>query len=156
MQRDSDEDAWRSIGDNYGERIELDDDSAVDAEPGDARGNESNSSGLQRLFRPLPEPQPEAGSDPTYADDELDDELDDGFVPPEPPPLPRLPPDRFLAWTGLFGSPAFLLACLVLDVHLAPWLAYLLIASFIGGFVYLVVNMPRGEDVDPWDDGARL
>jgi hypothetical protein len=39
---------------------------------------------------------------------------------------------------------------------LAPWLGYLLVASFIGGFGYLVVKMPRSEDIDPWDDGARL
>jgi hypothetical protein len=149
VQRDSDEDAWRAIVDNYGDRVELDDDAAGDGDPGDRRGNESNSTGLQRLFRPLPEPT---------RDEDLDavDELDDDFVPPEPPPLPRLPPDRFLAWTGLFGSPTFLLVCLVLNVHLPPWLGYLLVASFIGGFVYLVVNMPHGEDVDPWDDGARL
>jgi hypothetical protein len=156
VQRDSDEDAWRAIVENYGERVELSDDPAVDAEPGhqpddqpgDPRGTESNSSGLQRLFRPLPEPQPTSR--------ELDEDDEDDFVPPDPPPLPRLPPDRFLAWSGLFGSPSILLACLVLDFHIVPWLGYLLVASFIAGFVYLVVNMPHGEDVDPWDDGARL
>jgi hypothetical protein len=154
VQRDSDEDAWRAIVENYGERAELDDDPRTDlrggsvAEPADDaddtadrdRGNE----GLQRLFRPLPQPEAEL------------DELDDEFVPPTPPPLPKLPPDRFLAWVGLFGSPTVLLVSLVLNIHLAPWLGYLLVASFIGGFAYLVVNMPRGEDVDPWDDGARL
>jgi hypothetical protein len=150
VQRDSDEDAWRAIVDNYGERVELEEPTG-DAEPGDQRGNESNSSGLQRLFRPLPEPAPEPRQEL-----DSDDDLDDAFVPEDPPPLPKLPPDRFLAWSGLFGSPSILLVCLVLDLHMAPWLAYLLVASFIGGFVYLVVNMPHGEDVDPWDDGARL
>jgi hypothetical protein len=149
VQRDSDEDAWRAIVENYGERIELDDESSVEpaVEPDDTQGYDAaGSAGLQRLFRPLPEPQ---GSD-------LEDELDDEFVPPTPPPLPRLSPDRLFAWVGLFGSPTILLVCLVLDIRLMPWMAYLLVASFIGGFAYLVVKMPRNTDIDPWDDGARL
>jgi hypothetical protein len=142
VQRDSDEDAWRTIVENYGERAELDDEPPAQpvAEPRD-------DAGLERLFRPLPGAEdPQAGS---Y------DDTDDEFVPPTPPPLPKLPPDRLIAWSGLFGSPTVLLVCLVLGVHLAPWLGYLLVASFIGGFVYLVVHMPRGP-ADPWDDGARL
>jgi hypothetical protein len=156
VQRDSDEDAWRSIVENYGERIELDDESSVessvepavepDDRPADRQGYDgAGGPGLQRLFRPLPEPGPE----------ELDDELDE-FVPPTPPPLPKLAPDRFLAWAGLFGSPTLLLLCLVLDIRLVPWMGYLLVGSFIGGFAYLVVKMPRNTDIDPWDDGARL
>jgi hypothetical protein len=158
VQRDSDEDAWRAIVDNYGDRPDLDDEPTTDttadttadpsADPGGKQGyDEAGSAGLRRLFRPLPEPQADG--------DDLEDELDE-FVPPTPPPLPRLTPDRFLAWFGLFGSPTILLVCLVLDFRLMPWMAYLLVASFIGGFAYLVVNMPRNTDVDPWDDGARL
>lgn len=136
MQRDSDEEAWRGIVENYGERVELDD------EPPAGRSPDPDP-GLERLFRPLPVPE------------ETEADLDDEFVPPTPPPLPKLPPDRLIAWSGLIGSPAVLLVCLVLGVHFAPWLGYLLVASFIGGFVYLVVHMPRGP-ADPWDDGARL
>ena len=150
MQRDSDEDAWRAIVDNYGERIELDDESSVEpaVEPDEQQGYDAaGGAGLQRLFRPLPEPQAES--------EDLEDELDE-FVPPTPPPMPRSSPDRLLAWAGLFGSPTILLFCLVLDIGMMPWLAYLLVASFIGGFAYLVVKMPRNTDIDPWDDGARL
>jgi hypothetical protein len=147
VQRDSDEDAWRGIVENYGERVELEEEPPAEAPtepPADPTGDPTSGQRLERLFRPLPQPA------------EPDDEPDDDFVPPTPPPLPKLPPDRLLAWVGLFGSPTILLVSLVLDIHLPPWLGYLLVASFIGGFVYLVVNMPRGEDVDPWDDGARL
>jgi hypothetical protein len=136
VQRDSDEDAWRAIVENYGERAELDDEPPADP-PAEQR--------LERLFTPLPQPEP----------DEVAEDPDD-FVPPTPPPLPKPPPDRLLAWVGLFGSPSVLLLCVVLSVHLPPWLGYLLVASFIGGFVYLVVKMPRRDDIDPWDDGARL
>jgi hypothetical protein len=157
VQRDSDEDAWRAIVDNYGDRIELDDESSVEPaiEPDEKQGYDAaGSAGLQRLFRPLPEPQPEPEPGMEHVEDELDD--DDYFVPATPPPLPRLSPDRLLAWVGLFGSPTILLVCLVLNVRLMPWMAYLLVASFIGGFAYLVVKMPRNTDIDPWDDGARL
>jgi hypothetical protein len=140
VQRDSDEDAWRAIVENYGERVELDEEPPADP-PAEQR--------LERFFIPLPQP------DRTEPDD-LEDEPDEAFVPPAPPPLPKLPPDRLLAWLGLFGSPSVLLFCVVLGVHLPPWLGYLLVASFIGGFVYLVVKMPRRDDIDPWDDGARL
>jgi hypothetical protein len=148
VQRDSEEDAWRAIVDNYGERVELNEEPAAepDVEPDEKQGYDAaGSAGLQRLFRPLPEP------------DDIEDELDDdSFVPPPPPPLPRLSPDRLLAWAGLFGSPTILLVCLIFNIRLAPWLGYMLVAAFIGGFGYLVAKMPRSEDIDPWDDGARL
>ena len=146
MQRDSDEDAWRAIVENYGERVELDDEPVADAAadpPADPVADPPAEPRLERLFTPVPQP-------------EVDSEPEDDFVPPTPPPLPKLPPDRLLAWLGLFGSPTFLLVCVVLNVHLPPWLGYLLVASFIGGFLYLVVKMPRRDDIDPWDDGARL
>ena len=140
VQRDSDEDAWRAIVENYGERAELED----EPQGGPTTAEPPRQERLERLFRPLPQPaQPE-------------EEPDDAFVPPTPPPLPKLPPDRLAAWAGLFGSPVILLVCLVLGIHLAPWLGYLLVAAFLGGFGYLVVKMPRGRDIDPWDDGARL
>jgi hypothetical protein len=159
VQRDGDEDAWRAIVENYGERVELDDEAPAEwpSEPGGPGATQSNSGGLQRLFRPLPEPQPEGQGDVDGdPDGDLDDDELDRFVPPTPPPLPRLPPDRLLAWAGLFGSPSLLLVFLVFDVGLPSWLGYLLVASFVGGFGYLVATMPRGSDIDPWDDGARL
>lgn len=144
MQRDSDEEAWRAIVENYGDRVELDDEPPAE-QPAAPTGRPE----LERLFRGLPEAE-QARSQEAEAHDPADE-----FVPPTPPPLPKLPPDRLVAWSGLFGSPSVLLVCLVLGVHLPSWLGYLLVASFIGGFVYLVTQMPRGP-VDPWDDGARL
>jgi len=150
VQRDSDEDAWRTIVENYGDRVELDDEPLP---------QEASDRPSLPVLEPLLPQSPESFDDP---DDDVDNDIDEvadlddeRFVPPVPPPLPKLPPDRLLAWTGLFGSPTVLLVCLVFGIHLVPWLGYLLVASFIGGFVYLVVKMPRGP-ADPWDDGARL
>jgi len=146
VQRDSEEDAWRAIVENYGDRPEIDD--AAAAEQSASRPPAGEIWAVDADDHEDPDDDPDADLDLGRADDER-------FVPPPPPPLPRLPPDRLLAWSGVFGSPAVLLVCLVFGVHLPPWLGYLLVASFIGGFVYLVVHMPRGPG-DPYDDGARL
>ena len=145
MQRDSEEDAWRAIVENYGERPDIEGETVADPSASTPPAGD-----VWAVETDLDEDQ---DGDP---DEGLDLEPDDeGFVPPPPPPLPRLPPDRLLAWSGLFGSPTVLLVCLVFGVHLPPWLGYLLVAWFVGGFIYLVVQMPGGP-ADPYDDGARL
>jgi hypothetical protein len=135
VQRDNEDEAWRAIVENFGDRADLD---------------------------PEPPPEPpavreepvttESGWDDPYPDA---DWSSDRFVPPPPPPIPRTTPDRMAAWAGLFGAPAILLVCLVLGVDLPPLLAYLLVSAFVGGFLYLVLLMPRGPR-DPDDDGAVI
>ena len=129
MSRSNEDEAWRAIVDNYGDRPELD--------PAEA---------------PATEPTPDPVAIPVELTSTYDD---DRFVPPPPPPLPYVPRDRMLAWTGLFGAPTVLLTALVLGIRLPSLIGYLLVAAFIGGFVYLVVQMPRGPR-DPYDDGARI
>jgi hypothetical protein len=132
----SEEDAWRSIVDNYGERAHL--------EPPATQEKDDP---------PAPAPDPDRTA---YPDAEaVEDAAEERFVPPPPPPLPHPPPVRLAAWLGLFGSPAVLLVALVLGIGLPSWVAYLLIGSFLGGFGYLVAHMQRGPR-DPGDDGARL
>ncbi|MCD4534692.1 hypothetical protein LRP67_11420 [Nocardioides sp. cx-169] len=133
MQRDNDDDAWRAIVENYGDRADLDPEPA----PEPAAAPEEPVAG-------------EASWDDPYPDA---DWSSDRFVPPPPPPVPATTPDRMLAWAGLFGAPAILLVCLVAGIDLPPLLAYLLVAAFVGGFLYLVLLMPRGPR-DPDDDGA--
>ena len=55
----------------------------------------------------------------------------------------------------MFGSPVVLLVCLVFGIDLPQLVAYLLVGGFVGGFLYLVIRMPRGPR-DPDDDGAKL
>ncbi len=128
-ERGLDEDAaWRAIVDNYGE-LEL----GPAPEPAAAQ--------------PAPEPDPE----PAPVDDE------EHFVPPEPPPLPRLDARRKLAWFGLIGCPLVLLVGAVLGVPFPGWATLLMTLAFIGGFGYLVATMPRRRDDDwPGDDGAVI
>jgi hypothetical protein len=128
VSRQDEDDAWRSIVENYGERAEINP-------------------------APAAEPEPE----PAYDDhlEEWDDLDDETFVPPPPPPLPHPTPLRLAAWLGVFGAPAVLLIVMVLALPLATWLEKGLVGYFIGGFLYLVFNMERGPR-DPWDDGARV
>ena len=137
MSRQSEDDAWRSIVENYGERPEVDAGSDPDIDP-----------------RSTVEPEPEPAYDDADRWDDVD-ELDDRFVPPPPPPLPHPTPVRLAAWIGVFGAPAVLLLVMVLALPLPSWLEKGLVGYFVAGFLYLVFNMDRGPR-DPWDNGARV
>jgi len=141
VQPDSDDDAWRAIVENYGDRPEVERDTAPVEEPAAAWSSYDD------------EDADDADTDDAAAYHVRDDE--DRFVPPPPPPLPRTTPDRVAAWLGVFASPAVLLVSLVFGLHLPGFLGFLLVAGFVGGFLYLVAQMPRGPR-DPWDDGSRL
>jgi hypothetical protein len=136
VQPDNEDEAWRSIVENYGDRAEVDPDRPGPETPFVPDGDDLDQ------FRPDPVPDPASWQE-------------ERFVPPPPPPLPKVPRDRLAAWAGVFGSPTVLLIFLVIGVHLPTVVGYALIAAFVGGFVYLVVQMPRGPR-DPFDDGARL
>lgn len=142
MQRDNEDEAWRAIVENYGERPDL--------EPG-----------LESSPEPEPEVEPAAPAatpDPQLSWDDPYPDTDwssDRFVPPPPPPVPTTTADRMAAWVGLFGSPTVLLVCLVFRISLPSLVGYALVAGFVGGFLYLVLQMPRGPR-DPGDDGARV
>lgn len=151
MAQDDDE-VWRAIVDNYGERPAIDPD-LPDAEteteeptehPGPARFDATPD--------PAPDPAPESGWNEEYIDA---DWSTDRFVPPPPPPLPQTTTDRYAAWAGVFGAPAILLVCLVIGFNPGQFISYLLVLAFIGGFLYLVITMSR-EPRDPGDNGAVL
>ena len=129
MTGQNDDAAWREIVANYGDRPLVDPEAAPT--PHQQAGEE----------------HPELATDETWPAER--------FVPPPPPPLPRLPFDRLLAWSGVFVSPLVLLVATVFQVHLPTIVAWLLIVGFLGGFGYLVAQMPRGPR-DPYDDGAVL
>lgn len=138
MQPDNDDDAWRAIVDNFGDRAEL----PPDPEPSPAA-------------RPVEGVDFPLLSDAFGPEPAAFVEEDETFVPPPPPPLPVVPRDRMLAWIGLFGSPTLLLLSLILGIHLPGLVGWGLVLGFLGGFGYLVLTMPR-EPRDPFDDGARL
>ncbi|QCW51216.1 hypothetical protein FE634_13830 [Nocardioides dongxiaopingii] len=137
-----DDEAWKAIVDNYGDRPTVED----DAPPAAHRPDPA----------PEPTPPPRERASATWDDEYPDSDWStDRFVPPVPPPVPTPSPDRHAAWIGVFGSPAILLICLVLQIRVPELVAYLLVAGFVGGFLYLVFTMTR-EPRDPDDDGAVL
>jgi hypothetical protein len=83
------------------------------------------------------------------------DPADDHFVPPVPPPLPRLDPVTKLAWVALFGGPLYLLISTAVGSTISGLAAFLAVAAFVGGFVVLVLRMDNGRPPDSGpDDGA--
>ena len=60
-----------------------------------------------------------------------------------------------MAWTGIFVAPALALLIGLLSIYVHPLVGWALVAWFVGGFLYLVREMPRSPR-DPWDDGSRV
>ncbi|MFC7497587.1 MULTISPECIES: hypothetical protein [unclassified Nocardioides] len=153
----ADERAWQEIVDNYGERAELDEPPVAETPASEAPATDvpfGGRFGDPQAFVVDDADDPYVGHEPQEAVADPQD-VEDGYVPPPPPPLPQVRPDRGLAWAGVFGSPLILLVALIVGIDLPSWLGYLLVSGFVGGFVYLVVTMPRGPR-DPWDDGAQV
>jgi hypothetical protein len=86
---------------------------------------------------------------------------DDGehFIPPAPPPLPKLDPLAKGAWVALFGGPGYLVVATAAGWSVSGFAAFCAVAAFVVGFTILVLRMnepdPRGPGgPDDGDDGA--
>ncbi len=132
MNRPDDDTAWREIVANYGDRVLEPDDVIPSPDEADEPAG--------------PEPYAELAERPGP---------EERYVPPPPPPLPRVPRDRLIAWLGVLVSPVLLLVTAIFRVPLPSIVAWLLVCAFLGGFGYLVAQMPRGPR-DPFDDGAVI
>ena len=131
---------WQAIVENYGERPQIEE-PAVDVPP--------SPRDLTAADEPAHDDTGDTIGEAAPADP------DEHFVPPLPPPLPKPPTARLLAWLGLFGVPAFVLVTLVAGIALPSWLGLLLMGWFVGGFVFLVASMKPGPG-ESGDDGARI
>ena len=103
------------------------------------------------------QPWPGLGARPGPRDaPSANEHADDHFVPPVPPPLPRLDPVTKGAWLALFGGPLYLLISTAIGTTISGLAAFLAVAAFIGGFVILVLRMDNGRPPDSGsdDDGA--
>jgi len=84
---------------------------------------------------------------------------DEHFVPPTPPPLPKLDTITKGAWAALFGGPGYLVVATAAGWSVSGITAFCAVAAFVTGFVLLVLRMnepgPDGPDgPDDSDDGA--
>jgi hypothetical protein len=102
-----------------------------------------------------PWPGPSAVTGPRDARSAEDPAIDH-YVPPVPPPLPRLDPVTKGAWLALFGGPLYLLISTAVGATISGLAAFLAVAAFVGGFVILVLRMDNGRPPDSGsdDDGA--
>lgn len=152
--------AWREIVENYGERVVLpDDDGRPESDAGAGpTGDDAHPDRADGLVV-AGDGDPHDGG-PDEPDDrvaERDEVAEvDRFRPPAPPPLPRPRTwQRGVAWTGVFVAPLLALVIAMFSVYVTPLLGWALVAWFVGGFGYLVMEMPRSPR-DPWDDGSRV
>ena len=93
---------------------------------------------------------------PSPRDHAPPEEPDEGYVPPDPPPLPRGDVVGVLAWAAVLLGPLFLLVAGLFWREASPLWLGLAVVAFVGGFVALVMRLPSHRDVDDDDDGARL
>jgi hypothetical protein len=114
-----------------------------------------NSTGPDETIPEQPWPGPRARYGPG-AKPSVDDPANDHYIPPVPPPLPRLDPVTKGAWLALFGGPLYLLISTAIGATISGLAAFLAVAAFVGGFVILVLRMDNGRPPDSGadDDGA--
>jgi hypothetical protein len=84
----------------------------------------------------------------------VDDE--EHFIPPTPPPLPKLDPVTKGAWAALFGGPIYLVVATAAGWQVSGLAAFCAVAAFVAGFAILVLRMhePGPGGPDDGDDGA--
>ena len=101
----------------------------------------------RRIRGPVPHDIP---ADGTPAEDE------EHFVPPAPPPLPKLDPVAKGAWAALFGGPGYLMVATAIGWSVSGLAAFCAVAAFVAGFAILVLRMhePDPGGPDDGDDGA--
>jgi hypothetical protein len=157
--------AWREIVEHYGERAVLSDDTTareagtgpVDAAPAAQPDKLDTTDGPDEgLDVPLAAAAHHDVEDVDERDAHDDVPEAERFRPPDAPPFPRPRTwQRGLAWTGLFVAPVLALLVALFSLGLPTLFSWALVAWFVGGFVYLVHEMPRSPR-DPWDDGSRI
>jgi hypothetical protein len=78
------------------------------------------------------------------------------YVPPAPPPLPKLDPLAKGAWAALFGGPGYLVVATAAGWSVSGLAAFCAVAAFVAGFAILVLRMndPGPGGPDDGDDGA--
>lgn len=144
--RDED-DAWRAIVENYGDRPRLDTASAPPTEPEGAPDGGSGVPFDPELHAPA---EPEV---PAFEEDDLLEE--ERFIPLPLPPAPVLSPARRAAWAAVLGAPLLLMVTAFSGWNPPTLVSLAMVGAFLAGFAYLVANLPA-EPPDPWDNGAQL
>ena len=78
----------------------------------------------------------------------------EGYVPPDPPPLPRGDALGWLAWIAVLGGPLFLFVASLWWTDVGRFWILLAVLAFIGGFAAIVARLPNNRSDDGPEDGA--
>lgn len=141
--------AWREIVENYGDRPVLDDESRSASAAATAPASGATGDLPEDLPEDLPDEDEVEARERRIAESER-------FRPPPAPPLPRPRSwQRAVAWAGVFVPPVVALVVGLMSLYVTQLVAWALVVWFVGGFGYLVRQMPRSPR-DPWDDGSRV
>ena len=100
---------------------------------------------------PLPPAPIEPAAFLTGPRDHQPPEVEEGYVPPEPPPLPRGDLLTALPWVAVVVGPLILVLAGLFWRTASPWWLGLAVISFVGGFVALVMRLPLHHDDDEGD-----
>jgi hypothetical protein len=149
--------AWRAIVAGYGK---TGTDQVARWSP--AEDVETDTPNPSASWRVLRRGEPEGPEDDGWGLPEdvprldLPDQLEieeEHYVPPAPPPLPRIDFHTKIAWVGVIGGPLFLI--LFAAFNWSPILGanFFAIAAFVGGFASLVYRM-KDDGPGHGDDGA--
>jgi hypothetical protein len=84
------------------------------------------------------------------------DPADEHFVPPVPPPFPRLHAATRGAWLLLLGGPLYLLIATAVGATISGLAAFLAVAAFVTGFIVLVLRMDNGRPPDSGSDNGAV
>jgi hypothetical protein len=81
---------------------------------------------------------------------------DEHYIPPAPPPLPKLDSVAKGAWVALFGGPGYLMVATAAGWSVSGLAAFCAVAAFVAGFALLILRMhePGPGGPDDGDDGA--
>jgi hypothetical protein len=85
-----------------------------------------------------------------------DDPAEEHYVPPVPPPLPRLQAATRGAWLLLLGGPLYLLISTAVGATISAFAAFLAVAAFVTGFVIIVLRMDNGRPPDSGSDNGAV
>jgi hypothetical protein len=130
----------------------ADDDGPGDPEPGDPRRDAATDSEVERLAAPLFDPAAAPTPDPD----------DEHFVPPEPPPLPRIGPPALVGLTLIVLGLVLITSPGWVGVP-TPYGVPLGLVGIASGLGWLVLRLwpdhsdsSYGDGLDEDDDGAVL
>ncbi len=139
---------WRADGDVPSWPDDLDDPSGDEPEPGDPRLDVALDAEVERLAAPLFDPAA-APPVPLPAAPELEDEH---FVPPEPPPLPRIGPPALVGLTLIVMGLLLIASPGWVGVP-TPYGVPLGLVSIASGLGWLVLRLWPDHSDGSYDDG---